>query len=162
MQSRHLPSAPTIIWAMAWHGSPSYFARLAMGSERLNLYVTRSGLVVAHVGKRGAGAMAGMSFFGKLSGAVEDLLKGGKEAIEKRERNKSNPREILRANKDNFLLTSNDIVKVELDTFRSPVRLVLVTQSEKFQLSTPMAAKPLESLLRQTLNDKVSLARKPQ
>ena len=35
-------------------------ARLAMGSEKLKLYVTRSGLIVAHGGKRGAGAMADM------------------------------------------------------------------------------------------------------
>jgi len=137
-------------------------ARLAMGSERLKLYVTRSGLIVAHGGKRGAGAMAGMSVFGKLSGAIEDLVKGGKETIERRETDLSNSQAILSADKDNFLLSTDDIVKVELDSSRLPVHLVLVTKREKFQLVTPMSAESLESLLLQVLKDKVSLEKHPQ
>jgi len=132
-------------------------ARLAMGSERLNLYVTRSGLVVAHGGKRGAGAMAGMSVFGRLSGAIEDLVKGGKETIERRERDLSNSQAILSADKDNFLLSTDDIVKIELDSSRVPVHLVLVTKREKFQLVTLMSAESVQSLLRRVLKDKVSL-----
>jgi hypothetical protein len=137
-------------------------ARLAMGSERLKLYVTGSGLIVAHGGKRGAGAMAGMSVFGKLSGAIEDLVKGGKETIERREKDLSSPEAILSADKDNFLLSTDDIVKVGLDPSRVPVHLVLVTRSEKFQLVTPMSAESLESLLRQVLKDKVSLEKRLQ
>jgi hypothetical protein len=133
-----------------------------MGSERLKLYVTRSGLIVAHGGKRGAGAMAGMSVFGKLSGAIEDLVKGGKETIERREKDLSGPKAILSADKDNFVLSTDDIVKVELDPSRVPVHLVLVTRSEKFQLLTPMSAESLESLLRQVLKDKVSLEKRLQ
>jgi hypothetical protein len=137
-------------------------ARLAMGSERLKLYVTRSGLIVAHGGKRGAGAMAGMSVFGKLSGAIEDFVKGGKETIERRDKDLSSPKAILSADKDNFLLPTDDIVKVELDPSRVPIRLVLVTRSEKFQLSTAMSAESLESLLRQVLKEKVSLEKRLQ
>jgi len=106
--------------------------------------------------------MAGMSVFGKLSGAIEDLVKGGKETIERRERDLSNSQAILSADKDNFLLSIDDIVKVELDSSRVPVHFVLVTKREKFQLVTPMSAESLESLLRQVLKEKVSLEKRQQ
>lgn len=142
-------------------GAVPVFARLAMGTERLVLYITSSGLVVGRVGKRGAGAIVGMSFFGKLSSALEDLVKGGKETIGRREKRSSTAREVLRENKDNFFLSSNDIVRLELDASVVPVSMLLLTRSEKFQLGTSMPAVSLESLLRKALSDKLVLTRAP-
>ena len=49
-------------------------ARLALGIEQLMLFVTEARILVAHVGKRGAGALATSALFGRLSGGFEDIV----------------------------------------------------------------------------------------
>lgn len=52
-------------------------ARLLRGEESLRLVLTTRRLIVAHRGKRGAGALAASSLLGDVSGRLESMVKGG-------------------------------------------------------------------------------------
>ncbi len=70
-------------------------AQLALGIEELILFVTDARIVVAHVGKRGAGALATSALFGRLSGGFEDFVKSGVESRAKRALPSLTPEKIL-------------------------------------------------------------------
>src|SRR5947208_5652264 len=89
-------------------------ARLALGVERLILFVTDARIIVAHVGKRGAGALATSAFFGRMSGGFEDVLKSGNETRGKHALQRLTPERILEANKDNFQIRYDEIVSVRV------------------------------------------------
>ena len=55
-------------------------ARLALGIEQLILFVTGSRIIVAHLGKRGAGQLVTSALFGRLSGGFEDGVRSGGES----------------------------------------------------------------------------------
>src|SRR2546422_5407376 len=76
-------------------GDIQVLAGLKMGSERLRLFFTPTRILVAHIGKRGVGSQAMGSFFGWLSGAIEDIFRSGKESFTKRESKMSTPKDIL-------------------------------------------------------------------
>src|SRR2546426_8120926 len=80
-------------------GEISAFARLAIGSERLRFFFTNRRIIVAPLGKRGAGL--GFSFLGKIGSRLEDLFKGGREASTKRRLEPLGPAEILAPTKEN-------------------------------------------------------------
>src|SRR5207244_13494246 len=89
-------------------------ARLALGVERLILFVTDARVIVAHVGKRGAGALATSALFGRLSGGVEDVVKSGGESLSKRALHSITPEKILAADRDNLHLVLDEMVSVIL------------------------------------------------
>ncbi len=96
-------------------GKIPVIARLALGAEHLSLSLTSSRIVVAHVGKRGAGAVATISFFGRLSEALEDLFKRGRESVRQRRTEALSPEGILAAGKDNFSIGYDEIRSCPLD-----------------------------------------------
>src|SRR5204863_4624224 len=89
-------------------------AGLALRIQQLVLVVTEGRILVAHVGKRGAGARAPCALAGRLSGGFEDIVKGGGESRSKRALQRLTPERILTANKDNFPLRFGEIVGVRL------------------------------------------------
>ncbi len=78
--------------------------RLMLGSERLRLLFTDTRLIVDHAGKRGAGAVAGTSILGRLSGALEDLFRSGGESARRRGIRNMSPGQVLRSHRDNFAI----------------------------------------------------------
>jgi len=138
-------------------GEIPVIAHLSIGLERLRLFVTDRGLIVAHTGKRGTGALATMTILGKLSSTLEDLLKGGREAIKKRGGKFFSSEEILRADKDNFLIRYDEIVSIELDSAVAPVHVMILTRDEKFQFLTGMPVARLFDLLHVAVGDRVAL-----
>ncbi len=131
-------------------------AKLALGSERLNLYVTNRRIIVAHIGKRGAGAVAGMTFFGRLGGALEDLLKSGKESRGKRRLELSSPSDILAADKDNFAIAYEDIVQVDVDEAPRLVGLTILSKDEKLEFVTRLGFETVLGLLSGRLGSKLA------
>jgi hypothetical protein len=134
-------------------------ARLALGSERLNLYVTNRRIIVAHIGKRGAGAVVGTNFLGRLSGAFEDLLKSGRESRSRRRLDSSKPVDILRADKDNFPLLFEEIVRLDVDEGPSIVGLSFLSMDEKFEFFTRMDIDSVLGLLSERLGAKLKARR---
>lgn len=122
-------------------------ARLALGSQRLTLFPTNTRIIVASVGKRGAGALATVSFFGRLSGAVEDLLKGGKEFRSKQKLRTMSPGEILSHDKANFSIAFDDVVRVELEEMPYSVGITVLTRDEKFEFFTRLHSDNVAKLL---------------
>jgi hypothetical protein len=135
------------------------FARLALGSERLNLYVTNRRIIVAHIGKRGAGAVVGTSFLGRLSGAFEDLLKSGRESRSRGRLDSSKPMDILRADKDNFPLLFGEIVRVDVDEGPGSVGISVLSRDDKFDFITRMDIDGVLGLLSDGLGVKLTARR---
>src|SRR5207249_10669253 len=100
-------------------------AKLSVGSERLRLFFTQKRIIPAHIGKRGVGSPALASFFGRLSGSLEDLFKSGKESVAKRGLKGASLDQILALDKDNFSINYDDVVTVEVSGFGTLYRIVM-------------------------------------
>ena len=65
------------------------------------------------------------------------------------------PQEILEANKDNFDVSYDNVVRVELDESSNLVGVTLLTKDDKFEFLTNRDYAAVSKLLRDTLGDKV-------
>jgi hypothetical protein len=111
-------------------------ARLHIGSEHLRLFVTNKRLLLAHLGKRGAGGIAGSTLLGNLSRGFEDLLKMGRESRNVKTLERMTPETILSAHKENFAVRFEEIVNVDL-TEDWPITVITVlTGDDKFEFVT--------------------------
>ncbi len=131
--------------------------KLSIGSELLKLYVTSTRIIVAHVGKRGVGAMASASIIGGIGAALEDLFKGGKESLSKRHKRGLTPSELLSADKDNFQLSFSDVVRIELDHSLRGTWITVLTKDDKFQFSARMDPETVSGLFRRAVGEKVEV-----
>jgi len=129
-------------------------ASLYLSSERLRMFFTQKRIILAHIGKRGVASPALASFFGRLSGALEDLFKSGKESVAKRGLKGASPDQILALDKDNFSINYDDVVTVEVSGFGTLYRIVMVTKDEKLRFTTRASPEFLK-LLTQYLGEKV-------
>ncbi len=135
-------------------------AKLALGSERLRLVITGSSMIVAHLGKRGAGAVVGTSFFGRLSGALEDLFKTRKESGVRHKTRTLALDEILRADPDNFNIDYADIVSVDVVGMGEVACVItILTKDDKFEFLTRMEYDRLVDLLDMPLGAKLAARR---
>ncbi len=136
-------------------GEVPVVARLALGAERLSLFLTGTRIIVAHVGKRGAGALATISLLGRLSEALEDLFKTGRESVRKRKSHTLSPESILAADKDNFPLRYDEIVSVELTERFHGAEMTIVTRDDKLRFSTSLDFEKVVNLLGERLGSKL-------
>lgn len=137
-------------------GEIPIFARLAIGSEKLRLFVTNKRMIIAHVGKRGAGALAATSFFGRLSAAVEDLFKSGRE-YKRRKALEHGPDSILAADKDNFPISYGEVVSVLVQGTSGLTRISVLTKDDKFEFSSLWRPEKVVDLLHGPLGPKLSV-----
>ncbi len=129
-------------------------AKLALGSEQLKLYITNRRLIVARKGKRGAGALAGSSLLGRFSEALEELFRGGRESLHRRRVGKVSPETILAAHKDNFDISYEDIIKVELSQSPDESRMTILTKDDKFVFQISGGLGRVQNVLEKTLGSK--------
>jgi len=133
--------------------------RLNMGSERLILFPTDRRILVVKVGKRGAGSALGSSLLGRLSYGLEDLLKGSKESISKRNLSSLSPREILSSNRDNFAIRYEEVVSCDVSEKGFFTQIMLVTGQEKLEFSTRLSVDKISELLVGKLSSKLKVKR---
>jgi hypothetical protein len=116
-------------------------------------------MIVAHIGKRGAGAVTGVSFFGWLSGALEDVFKRGRESVSHGALKTRSAREILAMDKDNFDVKYTEVVRGELiqEEFHTIIRLL--TGSDKFEFQTGKSFDQLVLIMKRFLGVKISVQR---
>lgn len=136
-------------------------ARLAIGIEQLVLFVTDARIIVAHLGKRGAGAYVTSAVFGLMSGGVEDVVKSGKEFRSKRALPNLTPQRILSANKDNFHMGYGEIVSLRVVETPYSVEMTLLTGDDKFDFKTSLSVDKIVELLITPLGSKLSVDRLP-
>jgi hypothetical protein len=134
--------------------------KLALGSEHLSLVLTSTSIIVAHGGKRGAGAVVGSTFVGRLSGALEDLFKTRKDSGTDKAIKSQDPKRILEADKDNFKIDYGDIVHVEIDGISPTVTAItILTKDEKFEFLSRKEYESVVKLLENQLGSKVRTRR---
>ncbi len=136
-------------------------AQLAIGIEQLVLFVTEARIIVAHVGKRGAGALATSALLGRLGGGFEDVVKTGVESRAKRDLPTLTPQRILSANKDNFHMGYHEIVSVRLVETPFTNEMTLLTVDDKFDFRTSHPIDGIVELLSAPLGPKLSVERLP-
>jgi len=136
--------------------------RLMLGSERLRLLFTNTRLVVDHTSKRGAGAVAGTSILGRLSGALEDLFKSGGESARRRGIRNLSPGQVLRSHRDNFAINYSEVVSVTVAQTLTVHGITILTRDDKFEFSTRARFSDVVELFTKTLSDKLSVRRLPQ
>src|SRR5438094_5058512 len=95
-------------------GEVPVIMRLNVGSERLSLLFTNSRMIVARVGKGGAGGTASLPRWAVLSGGMEGLFKWRKEKAKVKGGTVRTPERMLASDKDNLLVLYDQMVCVEL------------------------------------------------
>src|SRR5712692_3868226 len=143
-------------------GEVPVIMRLNVGSERLSLLFTSSRMIVARVGKRGAGSTASLPLWAMLSGGIEGLLKWRKEKAKKKAATALTPERILAADKDNFPVPYEEIVSVELtttDTGRTG--MVILTRDDKFTFSTGLSFEKVSGLFREKVGARLLIKKIP-
>ena len=132
-------------------------ARLAIGLERLRLLFTSDRLIVAHIGKRGGGALALGSFMGFLANGLEDLIKGGRENVKKKSMGKASPEEILQSDEDNFIINYSKIVNVQVTIRDGRTSIILLTGTDKLEFYTGASIDRLRTVLGKVVPDKLTV-----
>jgi len=133
-------------------------SRLAIGSERLRLFLTDKRILVAHVGKRGTAAVATASLFGRLSSVIEDLFKRGKESMTKRT-DQMRPADILATDKDNFSIGYDEVVSVRLVEAPYLTLITMVTTQDKLEFSTSLSLDNVLEAFEELLTGKLDVDR---
>jgi hypothetical protein len=135
--------------------------KLSMGMQRLSLFPTNRRIIVAHTGKRGTGAAATASIFGKIGEGLEDLFRGGRESVHRRRATMDTPESILASSKDNFSIGYEEVVSVDVvQGFRS-TGIIMVTRDEKLQFTALRDFDKVVALLGPCLGAKLSSTRLP-
>ena len=135
------------------------FTRLAFGTESLRLLFTDTRIIVDRMGKRGAGGIPGTAILGKLSSALEDIFKSGRESGSKRASRMMSPGQILASHKENFAIDYNEVVSVTVEQTPTLPGIILVTTNQKYVLSSRARFDHIVSLFREKLGDKLIVRR---
>jgi hypothetical protein len=144
-------------------GEVPVIMRLNVGSERLSLLFTSSRMIVARVGKRGAGSSASLPFWAVLSGGIEGLFKWRKESAKKKAASTLTPEGILAADKDNFPVAYDHIVSVELtSTATGRTGIMIVTRDDKFTFSTGLSLDKVSGLFRESVGARLLIKKTPR
>ncbi len=133
-----------------------------LGSERLRLLFTDTRLIVDHAGKRGAGAVAGTSILGRLSGALEDLFRSGGESARRRGIRNMSPGQVLRSHRDNFAIKYSEVVGVTVAQTLTVHGITILTRDDKFEFTTQARFNDVVELFTKTLSEKLSVRRLSQ
>jgi hypothetical protein len=133
-------------------GEVPVIMKLSVGSERLALVFTSSRVIVARVGKRGAGSVASLPLWAVLSGGIEALFKRRKESGKEKAVAALSPARILAADKDNFPIGYDEIVTVELTrTEVGRTEMVILTRDDKYSFSTGITLDKVSELFREKI-----------
>lgn len=136
-------------------------AKLAIGREQLRLILTSKRIIIAHVGKRGLGAITIGAMIGVLANVLESVFMGGRESGKKRKMREATPEQILLDDKGNFSIGYSDIIRVELTEAELGAGIIILTRDQKLQLSTGADVTRLEAMFDRFLGDRVALVKGP-
>jgi hypothetical protein len=86
---------------------------------------------------------------------VEDLFKSGRESLARRISTEQTPSQILTADKDNFDLAYDSIVRIEVEGGPRLTAILVLTRQEKFEFYTSLESGRVVNTLRERLGEKV-------
>jgi hypothetical protein len=143
-------------------GEVPVIMRLNVGSERLSLIFTSSRMIVARVGKRGAGSTASLPLWAMLSGGIEGLFKWRKEKAKKKAAATLTAERILAADRDNFPIAYDHIVSVELTiTETGRTNMMILTRDDKLTFSTGLSFEKVSGLFREKVGGRLLVKKIP-
>ena len=136
-------------------GEIAVTAKLPMGYEKLKLYFTDRRIIVGHLSKVGAGSVAPTFMFGSIGAALGSLFTRNKRVRGMSKSDSPSPGRILASHQDNFSISFDEIINVDLE--RGPYRnsISLVSNNDKLDLTSESRFDLLHSLFEKALGDKV-------
>ena len=136
-------------------GEIAVTAKLPMGYEKLKLYFTDRRIIVGHLNKVGAGSVAPTFMFGSLGAALGGLFGRNKRVSGTSKSDSPSPGRILASHHDNFSISFDEIINVDLS--RGPYKhsILLLSKSDKLDLTSQSRFDLLHSLFEKALGDKV-------
>lgn len=140
-----------------WIGELPVSAKLLFGSERLRLVFTTRRILVDRVGKRGSGAVIGISLLGRIGEAVEDLFKSGRESVTMKKVERMTPEQVLHSHKDNFAINYNEVVSVALEQTLTQNKITVLTRTDKFEFISPSRFALITETFKTKLDDKITI-----
>jgi hypothetical protein len=134
-------------------------SHLSMGYERLTLFFTDRRIIFSRGGKVGAGSVPATFIFGSAGSALGGLFGGGKHGLSKQSQYPS-PARILASDKDNFAISFDEVVSVDL--IRTPTinNIIILSRDDKFDLTCRSKYEVVRSLLEASLGAKLRLQRR--
>jgi hypothetical protein len=143
-------------------GEIKVVATLAMGVERLRLVFTTRRIIVARVGKRTGSGAPLTSIFGAFAAGLEDLFKGGRESLRKKDSQNGTPLKLLESDPDNSSILYSDVVTMEVQEDEGLTRITLVSKDEKYKFTSGVNVQRLREILGNLLGEKLSFSRTTQ
>jgi len=130
--------------------------RLRFGFEQLLLLITDRRVVVVHKGKKGAVGLASILVLGSHGGSFLDPDKPGSPLQGKLSFEKVDVDKVLASNKNNFQVSYEEMISVEVDVGRDATSITMVTGDDKFQFFTGLEAEEVVKMLAGLLGDRLS------
>lgn len=130
-------------------------AKLAIGTERLRLFLTSERIIIARLGKRGAGELAATSLLGRFSATFEELFRGSRKSLKMRRARELTPDEILGLNKDNFQILNGNVVSINVEGSGNVVNITLLTRDDKLVFQTFEKLSTVLRTFSRTLSEKL-------
>ena len=128
-----------------------------MGFERLRLYFTDRRIIVGHLDKVGAGSVAPTFILGSIGGALGGLFGRRRGVREKTRDGHPSPGKILASHPDNFSVSFDEIVRVELTKGESRNSIAILSKNDKFDFVSRSRFELVRSLLEDALRDRVTV-----
>ena len=134
-------------------------ARLAMGTDRLRLFFTRTRIIAAHESKSGAGSVPATGFLGSMGSAFAGIFGREKKSVGTRQLDILNPSEILSWSKDNFTIAASEVVSAELVEEEFQTLITILTGDEKMEFHTGKHFDDVAALMSDLLGAKLTVRR---
>ena len=136
-------------------GEIAVTARLPMGFEKLRLYFTYRRIIVGHLNKVGAGAVAPTFMLGSIGSALGGLFGRKGPPHQKAKSEPLSPGRILASHSDNFSIMFDEIISVDLN--REPYKntIGILSKNDKFDFTCQTRFDQVVSLFENGLRDKL-------
>jgi hypothetical protein len=135
-------------------------ARLGMGFERLTLFFTDRRIIVSRSGKVAAGIVPTTFMFGSIGGALGGLFGRGKRGSSKQDSRYPSPARILSSHKDNFYISFDEVVSVDLTRTPMNSNIMIISRNDKFDFTSRSKYVLVQSLFESSLGSKLRLHQK--
>lgn len=141
-------------------GALPVVANLSMGFERLTLFFTDRRIIVGQGGKTGAASVPTTFMFGSIGTYLGNLFGRGKGSSGKKKSQYQSPNRILSSHRDNFEITFDEIVNVNLTQKPINTGISILSKDDKFEFTSRIRFEQILSLFQNSLGTKLHVEQK--
>lgn len=143
-------------------GALPVVANLSMGFERLTLFFTDRRIIVGQGGKTGAASVPTTFMLGSIGTYLGNLFGRGKSVSGKKKSRYQSPKKILSSHKDNFEITFDEIVNVNLTQKPINTGISILSKDDKFDFTSRIRFEQILSLFQNSLGTKLHVEHKSE